>query len=71
MRMVMVAQKLKDQPGEEEVEMKRMRTMFKMYRSSEKQAVERAAELEAEVSRLKAELQEKDKEMREWQRHFG
>ena len=71
MRMVMVAQKLKDRPGEEEVEMKRMLMMFKMYRSSEKQAVERAAELEAEVSRLKAELQEKDEEMREWQRHFG
>jgi len=58
MRMVMVAQKLKDKPGEELVEMKRMRMMVKMYRNSEKRAVERAAELEEEVNRLKEELQQ-------------
>ncbi len=58
MRMVMVAQKLKDKPGQELVEMKRMRMMVKMYRNSENRAVERAAELEAEVNRLKEELQE-------------
>jgi len=71
MRMVMVAQKLKDRPGQELVEMKRMRMIVKMNRSSEKRLNERVAELEAEVSRLKAELEEERQEFRDWQRNYG